>query len=77
MQFLLDEASGALKALRPLGETEFLVAPRELPQLMSFDARLDSSIRAPIAALSTKCACAHLAFLNLLALFVTYLHIHI
>lgn len=50
----MDEASGALKALRPLGEAEFLVTPRELPQLMSFDARLDSSLRAPIAALASK-----------------------
>ena len=56
VQFLLDEASGDLKALRPLGETEFLVAPRELPQLMSFEARLDSSLRAPLAALPSTCA---------------------
>ena len=53
-QFLLDESSGALKALRPMGEAEFLLAPRELPQLMSFGARLDSSLRAPLAALSNK-----------------------
>lgn len=57
LQFLLDESTGDLKALRPLGEAEFMVTPRELPTLMSFDVRLDSSLRNPGAA--TTVACVH------------------
>ena len=51
-QFLvMDEAAGDVKALRPVGEVEFVLAPRELPELMALDARLDSSLKGPLAAL--------------------------
>ncbi len=59
-QFLVtDEAAGAVKALRPVGEVEFVLTPRELPELMALEARLDSSLREPLAALhalGSKCA---------------------
>ena len=59
-QFLVtDEAAGSVKALRPVGEVEFVLTPRELPELMALEARLDSSLRGPLSALHApggKCA---------------------
>ena len=59
-QFLvIDEATGESKALRPLGEVEYVLSPRELPELMTLEARLDSSLRGALAALhapGNKCA---------------------
>ena len=48
-----------MKALRPVGEVEFGLTPRELPELMALEARLDSSLRGPLATLHApggKCA---------------------
>ena len=60
MQFLvIDDASGEYKALRPVGEVEYVLAPRELPELMSLEARLDSSLRGALAGPpASKCALA-------------------
>lgn len=43
--FLQDQETGALKALRPIGTTEFILTPRQLPPIMELDIRLDSSLR--------------------------------
>lgn len=34
-----------LKALRPIGGTEFIVAPRQLPPVKEVEVRVDSSLR--------------------------------
>lgn len=34
-----------LKALRPIGGTEFIMAPRQLPPVKEVEVRVDSSLR--------------------------------
>ena len=41
-----DTESGQLKALRPIGTAEFVLAPRQLPPVKSIEMRVDSSLRA-------------------------------
>lgn len=35
-----------MKALRPIGAAEFILAPRQLPPIKAIEVRLDSSLRA-------------------------------
>jgi hypothetical protein len=43
---LQDEDTGAMKALRPIGAAEFILAPRQLPPIKDIEVRIDSSLRA-------------------------------
>jgi hypothetical protein len=49
-----DQETGALKALRPIGAAEFILAPRQLPPIKDIEVRLDSSLWALNVEVSPK-----------------------